>query len=171
MPQFKNRPRGSGFWPNKNNGNNGHSVSNPSSTSMDFWEMHKRKQFENAERENPKPVYTHTITVEEAARQLGVCRQTIRRYIQTGRLIAWDVGAFYRIPVMEWENFLQKCLTIEEPVLWLTPKDVMDILRIGEWKFNDIIKSGELPSYRVGRSIRVRRDELEAWMESKRVQV
>lgn len=42
----------------------------------------------------------------------------------------------------------------------LTPKEVMDELAIGRSTFYKLVNSGQLPSFRIGKLIRVRREEL-----------
>ena len=44
------------------------------------------------------PWGTDFLTVQEVARWLRVCDQTVRRYIQSGDLYAWNVGQIYKIP-------------------------------------------------------------------------
>lgn len=47
--------------------------------------------------------------------------------------------------------------------------DVMDVLRMGKsWTYNRI-KDGDIPSLRIGGSIKVRREDLERWIEEQRV--
>lgn len=46
----------------------------------------------------------------------------------------------------------------------LTPREVEDALKLGRTKTHQLLRSGELPSLRVGRSIRVSRSALEQWI-------
>jgi excisionase family DNA binding protein len=52
---------------------------------------------------------------------------------------------------------------------WLTPKDVQEELRIGERLCYRLLRSGELPSVRVGNLYRVRREVLEELKEQARM--
>ena len=49
----------------------------------------------------------------------------------------------------------------------LTVEEVSRLLRISRAKAYGLIASGELPSIRMGRSVRVRRDRLEAWLDDR----
>lgn len=44
---------------------------------------------------------------------------------------------------------------------WLTPKDVQEELRIGQRLCYRLIRSGEIPSVRIGNLYRVRREVIE----------
>ena len=44
---------------------------------------------------------------------------------------------------------------------YLTPREVMELLAIGKNTFYKMVQSGQLPSFRVGRQWRVRRDSLQ----------
>jgi excisionase family DNA binding protein len=46
----------------------------------------------------------------------------------------------------------------------LRPEDVQSILRIGRSKVYEMIAHGELPVVRIGRAVRIPRDELERWV-------
>lgn len=46
----------------------------------------------------------------------------------------------------------------------LRPEDVQSILRIGRSKVYEMIARGELPVVRIGRAVRIPRDELERWV-------
>ena len=46
---------------------------------------------------------------------------------------------------------------------FLTPKEVMNLLYIGRNTFYEMVNSGELPAFRIGKLWRVRRDDLRNW--------
>jgi excisionase family DNA binding protein len=48
---------------------------------------------------------------------------------------------------------------------WLTPKDLQDELRIGERLCYRLLRTGAVPSVRVGKLYRVRRETLEELRE------
>jgi excisionase family DNA binding protein len=48
----------------------------------------------------------------------------------------------------------------------LTASEVADLLRVSSMTVYRLIRSGELPAVRVGRSYRVRREDLDAYLES-----
>ncbi len=50
----------------------------------------------------------------------------------------------------------------------LTVPQVQELLKVGRTFAYSLVRSGELPSYRVGRLIRVRRRDVELWLESNR---
>ncbi len=47
----------------------------------------------------------------------------------------------------------------------LTPRDMQRVLKIGSTKCYELLASGEIPSVRIGRNYRVRKQELERWLE------
>ncbi len=52
----------------------------------------------------------------------------------------------------------------------LTIKEVAEVLRLSERKARDLTGSGELPSFKIGGSIRVKQSELDEYLESCRQQ-
>jgi putative molybdopterin biosynthesis protein len=50
----------------------------------------------------------------------------------------------------------------------LTVEQVQELLKVGRTFAYTLVRSGELPSYRVGRLIRIRRRDVERWLESAR---
>ncbi len=55
--------------------------------------------------------------------------------------------------------------TVQE---WLTLRQIQVFLGIGSTKAYELVATGEIPSVRIGRSIRVSRQELERWLEAQR---
>jgi putative molybdopterin biosynthesis protein len=47
----------------------------------------------------------------------------------------------------------------------LTVDQVQELLKVGRTFAYSLVRSGELPSYRVGRLLRVRRRDVEHWLE------
>ena len=58
--------------------------------------------------------------------------------------------------------------TRDEPVL-LTIEEASRYLRISRAKTYLMAKCGELPAVRMGRSVRIRRDRLDAWLDEQSV--
>lgn len=56
----------------------------------------------------------------------------------------------------------------DEPVL-LTIEEASRYLRISRAKTYLMAKRGELPAVRMGRSVRIRRDRLDAWLDEQNV--
>ena len=52
---------------------------------------------------------------------------------------------------------------VEEELL--TVEQVQQLLKVGRTFAYSLTKSGELPSYRVGRLLRVRRQDVDRWLE------
>jgi putative molybdopterin biosynthesis protein len=50
----------------------------------------------------------------------------------------------------------------------LTVEQVQELLKVGRTFTYSLVRSGQLPSYRVGRLLRIRRRDVEHWLESKR---
>ena len=54
------------------------------------------------------------ITVEAAARQLGLHPDSIRRLIRNKELKAYRFGNVYRIKIVDWEQFIKDHATIDD---------------------------------------------------------
>ena len=52
---------------------------------------------------------------------------------------------------------------------WLTLAEVQRILDLGRTKTYELVATGEIPAVRIGRVLRVNREELVRWLETKRV--
>ena len=50
----------------------------------------------------------------------------------------------------------------------LTLKQVQELLQVGRTFAYALVKRGELPSYRVGKLLRVRRQDVERWLQQNR---
>lgn len=51
---------------------------------------------------------------------------------------------------------------------WLKVPEVAQVLRIARSRAYELVGSGEVPSVRIGRSVRVSRKELDRWLEEQR---
>ena len=51
---------------------------------------------------------------------------------------------------------------------WLSLKDVQQLVGIGRTKAYELVTTGELPAVRIGRCIRVNRQELDEWLRAQR---
>jgi excisionase family DNA binding protein len=51
---------------------------------------------------------------------------------------------------------------------WLTLREMQEILGIGKTKAYELVATGDIPSVRIGRSIRISRKELECWLQEQR---
>jgi excisionase family DNA binding protein len=51
---------------------------------------------------------------------------------------------------------------------WLTLREMQEILGIGKTKAYELVATGDIPSVKIGRSIRVSVRELERWLEERR---
>jgi excisionase family DNA binding protein len=56
------------------------------------------------------------------------------------------------------------------PIEWLSSADAADYLGVGVRTLYKFIDDGDLPGYRLGRVIRLKRDEIDAFIESRRIQ-
>ena len=52
----------------------------------------------------------------------------------------------------------------EQPEL-MTVDETIRVLRLGRTRVNEILRSGDLPSYKLGRRRLVRRQDIEEWIE------
>jgi putative molybdopterin biosynthesis protein len=52
---------------------------------------------------------------------------------------------------------------------WLTIAEVQRVLGLGRTKTYDLVARGEIPAIRIGRVLRVNPEELDRWLETKRV--
>ena len=57
------------------------------------------------------------------------------------------------------------------PALLLTPDDVARELRLGRTKTYQLLRSGQIPTLRLGRAIRVSRAHLEVWIADRQSEV
>ena len=51
---------------------------------------------------------------------------------------------------------------------YLKVQEVAEVLRIARGRAYELVGSGEIPSVRIGRSVRVSRKELDRWLEEQR---
>jgi excisionase family DNA binding protein len=51
---------------------------------------------------------------------------------------------------------------------WYTVEELQRWLRLGRSKTYELIRTGEVPSYRLGRIVRIRRQDVETWLEQNR---
>jgi excisionase family DNA binding protein len=51
---------------------------------------------------------------------------------------------------------------------YLKVPEVAEVLRIARSRAYELVANGEIPSIRIGRSVRVSRKELERWLEEQR---
>jgi putative molybdopterin biosynthesis protein len=57
---------------------------------------------------------------------------------------------------------------VDEQHEWLKVPEVAKVLRIARSRAYELVARGEIPSVRIGRSVRVGRRELERWLEEQR---
>ena len=53
---------------------------------------------------------------------------------------------------------------------WFTADELGHWLGLGRTKTHSLIRNGEIPSYKIGRIRRIRRQDVEAWLEQNRCQ-
>lgn len=58
----------------------------------------------------------------------------------------------------------------EDGIEWLSTKEAASHLGIATATLYRLIDAGELPAYRIGRVIRLKQDEVDAFIESARIQ-
>ncbi len=51
---------------------------------------------------------------------------------------------------------------------WLTPKEVQQLFQLGRTKVYELVTTGELPAIKIGRAVRIRKSEVERFIESNR---
>ena len=51
---------------------------------------------------------------------------------------------------------------------WFTTDELVRWLGLGRTKTYEMLRSGEIPSYKIGRIRRIRRSEVEVWLERNR---
>lgn len=54
------------------------------------------------------------------------------------------------------------------PKEWLSVSDLHKWLGVGRNKAYELVQTGEISSYRIGRTIRIRKQHVEEWLESNR---
>ena len=50
----------------------------------------------------------------------------------------------------------------------MTVDELIDWIRLGRTRTHELLRSGEIPSYKLGRRRVIRRQEVEAWLEAHR---
>jgi excisionase family DNA binding protein len=60
--------------------------------------------------------------------------------------------------------------TGDEQMEWFTTDQLIRWLGLGRTKTYEMLRSGEIPSYKIGRVRRIRRRDVEAWLERNRFQ-
>ena len=58
--------------------------------------------------------------------------------------------------------------TKAEQIEWFTTDELVRWLGLGRTKTYEMLRSGEIPSYKIGRVRRIRRRDVEAWLERNR---
>jgi excisionase family DNA binding protein len=51
---------------------------------------------------------------------------------------------------------------------WFTTDELVNWLGLGRTKAYEMLRSGEIPSYKIGRIRRIRRQDVDAWLERKK---
>ena len=51
---------------------------------------------------------------------------------------------------------------------WYSPDELWRWLGLGRTKIYELLRSGEIPSYKIGRVRRIRRQDIEVWLERNR---
>ncbi len=51
---------------------------------------------------------------------------------------------------------------------WLSPSEVASMLNLGMTRTYELLRS-EIPSYRIGRVIRVQKNDIETWLQTNKV--
>ncbi len=57
---------------------------------------------------------------------------------------------------------------MDEQHEWLKVPEVAGVLRIARSRAYELVANGEIPSVRIGHSVRISRRELEKWLEEQR---
>ena len=57
---------------------------------------------------------------------------------------------------------------MDEQHEWLKVPEVAEVLRIARSRAYELVQTGEIPSVKIGRSVRVSRKELDRWLEEQR---
>ncbi len=54
---------------------------------------------------------------------------------------------------------------MQEKQEWMSPEELRAWLRLGKTKTYELLSCGEIPSYRIGNLHRIRRTDVERWLE------
>lgn len=57
---------------------------------------------------------------------------------------------------------------MEEKHEWMKVGEIAEELRIARSRAYELVATGEIPAVRIGRSVRVNRNELEKWLQQQR---
>ncbi|HEY9220365.1 MAG TPA: DNA methyltransferase [Lutibacter sp.] len=93
------------------------------------------------------------LTVEEVAENLKVTRQTVSKYIRTSELNAVKINKSYRITINDYESFLKKNSTAEEPQVEYMRKTKNCFLeytdKLDEYEILNGSEAGEIKEFEV----------------------
>jgi excisionase family DNA binding protein len=53
--------------------------------------------------------------------------------------------------------------------MWLTVKELSEYIKVKEKTLYYLVGKGNIPHYRIGKLVRFRRDEIDGWLEDKKV--
>ena len=53
----------------------------------------------------------------------------------------------------------------EQKDTWMTTEELIGWLKLGRTKTNSLLRNAEIPSYMIGRVRRIKRADVEAWLE------
>lgn len=108
------------------------------------------------------------LSVREVAELSGFSYGTVRRAIESGSLAAYRIGRKFFIERQAAEDYCRRQHGSRD-IEGYTIRELMERLSLSYAFLSGLIKSGELPSVRVGRQYIVTEEAFEEFMERRRL--
>lgn len=109
------------------------------------------------------------LTVQEAARVLGISVHTVYRLISSGELSAIKVSSRKTVikaeEIERYINRKQEVVVIMKEIL--TREEVMEALKIGRSTFYKLLQTGELKGFKEGNRYKVPAESVEEYVDKR----
>lgn len=105
------------------------------------------------------------LTLKQAAEVTGASYATLRRDIETGKLPAYKVGRKYFVTQEAAREYGEQRRALAA-IQGYTIRQIMEILPLSYAYIIDLIKTGQLPAVKRGRSYIVEKQDLQNFIEN-----
>jgi excisionase family DNA binding protein len=109
---------------------------------------------------------TELLTVAQVAERLKLNPQTIYNWINAGSLPHTKVGRGFRVRLTDIEAMTGPADPDSEEADLLTVAEVAEMLKLNIQTLRNWIDAGKLPAIRLGRRVRIKRQDLDAILEA-----
>jgi excisionase family DNA binding protein len=106
------------------------------------------------------------LTVAEVAERLKLNPQTVYNWISAGSLPAARIGRGVRVRREDFDTLAGSTNFDSAEADLLTVAEVADLLKLNQQTVRNWIDGGRMPAIRIGRRVRIRRQDLDAILEA-----